>query len=338
MKTYRNALNLFVVVFATLGLTACGGGDDDDPEGPKTGTMSMDMTDATADNVSQVRLSISAVAVKPQEGARVQINYEDEPLVIENLLELQGANAAEIMGDTEVPAGRYNWVRLYINGGDPDSYVMTDQGERFDLYVPGQQPGSGDKKRHVQLVSGFTVPAGGNVDYTLDVDLRRALTKPANSDYYLLRPALRIVDNSRVGTIQGTVADSLVNDESCTNDLNADEGNAVYLYEGHDASTGDVYLDEKGEPVTEDNPLTVANVTQNPDTGEYEYEIGFVLTGDYTLAFTCQALDDDEASDDTIAFADNANITLEAGETETQDFPTATVTATGSGSVETSTQ
>lgn len=324
-----------VITLSLLGLTACGGDDSD--EAP-TGTLSMDMTDATADGVEQVRLSISAVAVKPENGPAVRVDYEDEPLVIENLLELQGSLSAEIMDDTEVPAGRYDWVRLYINGGDPDSFVTTDQGGRFDLLVPGQQSGSGDKQRHIQLVSGFNVPAGGDVDFTLDVDLRRALTRPANADHYLLRPALRLVDNSQVGTISGTVADSLVNDDSCTNDLDAEEGNAVYLYEGDDAATGDVYLDDQGEPLAEDNPLTVANVKQNPDTGEYEYEIGFVLAGDYTLAFTCQSLDDDESTDDSIAFADSAGVTVTAGETTSRDFPSDTVTASGSGSMETSTQ
>lgn len=117
-----------------------------------------------------------------------------------------------------------------------------------------------------------------------------------------------------------------MNDSTCTNDLAAEEGNAVYLYESSDAATGDVYIDNQGEPITADNPLTVANVQQNPDTGAYQHELGFVPGGDYTLACTCQSLDDNESSDDSIRFADTANIAVSEDNTTTRDFPTDEVT------------
>lgn len=322
MIEFRKALHSVVFAFAASGLAACGGSSDD---ASGSGTLSMGLTDATADNVSEVRLTISQVAVKPVDGDPVRVDYANEPLIIDNVLDLQGSHFAEIMGDTEVPAGDYSWVRLYLVGGAPDSRVTTDAGEQYDLFVPGQQR-SGNNDRFIQLVSGFEVPVNGDVDFTLDLDLRRALTRPANADHYLLRPALRIVNNAKVGTIRGTVSDPLVNGESCTNDLAAEDGNAVYLYEGSDAATGDVYIDDQGEAVTADNPLTVANVTQNPDTGAWEYEIGFIPNGDYTIAFTCQSLDDGESADDSIDFADTANIPVSQGSTTTQDFPSDNVT------------
>ncbi len=319
MKIGKGILTGMIVTLAGAGLVACGGSEDFDSN--ETGTMSMGITDAAVDDVTEVRLTLSAVEVKPRDGERVRVDYEEEPLVIENLLDLQGSLSTEIMEETEVPAGRYNWIRLHVIGGAPDSRIVTEQGEHFDLFVPGQQQGGEDSQRHMQLVSGFTVPVDGHAHFVIDVDLRRALTRPANADHYLLRPAVRIVDDVEVGTIRGTVEDSLVTADTCTNDLDADKGNAVYLYGGHDASLGDVHVDENGEPVGNENPITVANVRQDPDTGLYEYEVGFVPAGDYTIAFTCQAMDDDESEADEIEFSEGANIGVEAGETTVQDFP-----------------
>lgn len=314
----RRVLMLGAITLASL-LSACGGGNGGDSDSrPKTGTASFDVTDAPADDVTVVKLTLSVISLKSASGPEQTIEF-DEPVVIDNLLSLQGANFAEILPDTDFPAGRYNWIRLYVVGGGDDSYVMTDEGGKVDLFVPGQQTGSG-APRHVQLVSGFVIPAGGNVDFTIDVDLRKALTKPTGKDYYLLRPAMRITNNSITGTISGIVADALVMDDQCSNDLINDEGNAVYLYVGDNAATGDVYLNDLGEDIGVENPLAVANVKQNIETGLYEYSFGFVPAGTYTAAFTCNAAFDMPDTEDDIVFAQSANVQVEAGMNTDQDF------------------
>lgn len=308
---------------ATALLSACGGDSDSNSSSQQTGDVSFSMTDAPADDLEQVRLTVHAVSFKPAEG-KAEYHELDEPLVINNLLDLQGSQSTVILPPTEVPAGRYNWVRLHVLGGAENSYVVDDMGGQYDLYVPGQQNGS-EKVRHVQLVSGFVVPVNGEVNFTLDVDLRRAITKPANQDHYLLRPAIRMVDNSEVGTVAGTIADSLINDENCTSQLESEtlEGNAVYLYSGSDADTGDIYLDAQGDPADTSNPITTANVRYNSESDSYQYEIGFVPAGQYTLAFTCQALDDNPETDDTLAFPALKNISVAADATTTADLPEA---------------
>ncbi|MEH6783380.1 MAG: DUF4382 domain-containing protein [Alcanivorax jadensis] len=318
---------LFILATSTI-LTACGGSSSDNNPPPQTGDMQLSMTDAPADDLTRVQLTLNAVALKPAEGGMVRRDL-DEPLVIEDLLALQGAESTVIMPTTEVPAGRYNWIRLYVQSGDGSTFVIDDNGGEFPLYVPGQQNNQ-DRERHVQLVSGFVVPVDGEVNFTLDVDLRRAITKPANKDYYLLRPAVRIVDNSEVGIIEGTISDSLINDETCSSVMEGDslEGNAVYLYTGQDAVTGDVFVDEQGSLVGDDNPVTTATVNYNPDSDAYEYQIGFVPEGDYTLAFTCQALDDMPDTDDDLIFSAQSNVRVTAEQTETADLPEADVITT----------
>lgn len=161
------------------------------------------------------------------------------------------------------------------------------------------------------------------MNFTLDVDLRRAITKPTNKDYYLLRPAIRIVDNSKVGIIEGTISDSLIDDETCTSVMEGDtvQGNAVYLYTGRDAQTGDVFVDDQGAAIDSDNPVTTATVNYNSGNDAYEYQIGFVPEGDYTLAFTCQSLDDMPDTDDNLTFSAQRNVSVTAEQTEIADLP-----------------
>ena len=68
----------------------------------------------------------------------------------------------------------------------------------------------------------------------------------------------------------------------------------------------------------EPEPVTTGLVEVNND-GDYVYEIGFVLAGDYTLGFTCEAANDDPETDDVINFT-TQNVTVTANGTVTVDF------------------
>ncbi|MFZ5723922.1 MAG: DUF4382 domain-containing protein [Pseudomonadota bacterium] len=313
MKRIKRPLLPLAIAFAAAGLVAGCGSDSGTP----TGIVSFDVTDAPVDDVARVQLTLSGIALKPAGGPARFYAYP-APLVIDNLLDLQGGNAVGVLGDTRVPAGRYQWVRLYVIAGGDDSYVIDDTGGTWDLLIPGQQ-GNNPKARYVQLVSGFTVPAGGRADFTIDVDLRRALTKPAGADHYFLRPALRIVDNSDDGVIAGTVDDLLVQGAGCTADPVTGEGNAVYLYTGNDAAAGDVWLDDNGLPLSADNPVSVAPVIQD-DNGNWNFRFDYVAAGTYTVAFTCQASGDDPATDDSIVFDADASVTVNPDATATVDL------------------
>lgn len=317
------------VIAGVLLLAGCnGGGSSDSPA--NTGTASFDVTDAPVDGVSTVKVTFDGIALKPKEGSQITIDF-DTPVTIDNLLDLTGNASAPVLGDTTVEAGEYNYIRLFVVGGTPDSLVEEDNGQQFPLFIPGQQPQSQSQaRRFLQLSSPFVVPVGGNADFTIDVELRKALTKPSGQNHYLLRPSLRLVNNAEVGTIEGTVDATLVNDPSCTNNTADDEGHSVYLYSAHDADIGDVNVDINGDGdhssddtdgvTPESNPLTLANVKFDSNTAEYRYQIGFVAAGDYTIAFTCQSLDDLPESDENIAFVGASNIQVSADSTTEHDF------------------
>jgi hypothetical protein len=208
---------------------------------------------------------------------------------------MQGNESTTLLDGETVPAGKYNWLRLKVNADADtlDSYVELEDTTQVSLFIPsGEQSG-------LKLVSGFTVAQGGIADFTIDFDLRKSVHDPVGQEDYVLRPALRLVDNLEVGSISGTVSESLVTDSSCTS------GNAVYLYAGHGATVDDVG--------SADGPLGSGLVTYDANSGEYRYEIGFVAAGQYTVAFTCQAADDDPGLDDPIDFSGAADIDVTAG-------------------------
>lgn len=331
----RHSISSFAIsATATLFLAACGGssgGGGSDSGSSTTGTASFSATDAPVDDVTRVRVTFDAIAIKPQDGPIERVDF-DTPVTIENLLDLTGDSSELILGKTTFPAGQYDFIRLFVTGGSPDSEVEENGGAVLDLFIPGQQPqAQNNNDRFLQLVTPFVIPAGGNADFTIDFELRKALTKPNGLNHYLLRPALRLVNNVETDSITGTVADTLVMDPSCKNDLTADEGNDVYLYNGFDADVGDVNLDSQGNPdhdsddtdlfSPETNPLMTAEVKQNQETGVYEYTIGFVAEGEYTIAFNCQGLTETVEGDEALDFVQSQDVTVDAdNDPEVVDF------------------
>ncbi|WP_162925831.1 DUF4382 domain-containing protein [Isoalcanivorax indicus] len=297
---------------AITGLAACGGSSGSQ----RTGDISLGLTDAPVDHLERVQLTINAVGLKPAQPGEIRLDL-DEPLVVDDLLALQNGSFQAVLPTTEVPAGRYNWIRLYVQAGTDHTYVVDDQGGQHPLYLPGQQSGN-DQERHLQLVSGFQVPVDGEINLMLDVDLRRAITRPQSGNHYLLRPAMRLLDLSETGTIIGSVADALITAEECTADPNTGAGNVVYLYEGSDRTPGDIHVDEQGEPLSPDSPLATANVRQ--DAGIWQFTLDFVPAGDYTVAFSCQGLDDDPQQEDDIVFADSVNVSVAVEEESVVSF------------------
>lgn len=266
----------------------------------ETGSFSLQITDAPVTNAENVFLTISAVTVKGS-GQAVTYEFTDENLEPTtkqiDLLSLTGSDAESIVEDWELPAGEYQWIRLHsVTDGDEDTYVvLNDNGNLVneELTIP-----SGDLK----LVSGFTLPANGTADFTIDIDLGRALVEDANG--YKLKPAMRLLDNSEVGHIAGTV-DGSIYAASCIN-----QNIAIYAFSGADATVRDINGDEGPELVA----------WAEDSEGVFSYELGFLTAGEYTLQMVCEPVDDPE-DDDTLDFiGDSVNVTVEDKQTKTHNF------------------
>lgn len=292
-------LKLFTVAALASAIAACGASGSD---GEATGTASFSLTDAAVDSVQEVNITVVAVELQPADGDRISFEVENPDLENINLLNLQNGAVESLLDDQELPAGEYEWIRLKL--GDESTFsVIDDNGGTNGLFVP-----SGDQ-RGLQT-SGFTVPAGGSASFTIDFDVRKSLINPPGLNRYLLKPVLRLVDNSSVGTIEGTVGQTLL--ATCA-DTNSYAGGA-YIFTGSDVTPDDLG--------SENEPLVVAPV--DTQTGEYDYTASFLPAGDYTVAYTCdmdeRQDEDGNMVDEDLNFTAGVNAQVIEGETTTVDL------------------
>lgn len=298
------------VAAAALVVSACGGGGDDDPQ---MGKVSLAVTDAPVDDADAVVVSFTGVELLDADG-NVRNTFELDPEVQLDLLTLQGTNSAFLIQDERIEPGEYQEVRLLVdtpnascNGLAPPyaSYITVD-GMDYPLIVPSG--GSSGLK----VKGPITVAAGGTASYTIDFDLRQSIAERGATSCYNLKPVLRVVDNAEIGSLEGTVDATLLSDTSCSADPLTGEGAAVYVY----ADAGVVPDDVDG---TDPEPLTSAFLTSD-GAGGFTYEVGFLLAGDYTVALSCQAGEDDPETDDDIGFLQSADVEIQAGMVSAQNF------------------
>lgn len=294
------SLKYLTVVGFTGALAACGG-DGSSSSAGETGSVSVGLTDAPVDSAQEVNIEVTALVLQPSDGERSRFELEfPEPI---NLLDLQGGAFESLISDEEVPAGSYNWMRLEL--GDDNTVVIDNESGT------GTYPLTTPSARGVQT-SGFTVPAGGDVSFTIDFDVRKSLVNPVGQDGYRLKPVLRLVDNSEVGIIEGAVAGELIIQE-CGDAVTPDFAGNIYVHEGAGIEPDDIG--------SENEPQVVVPVEEN---GTYTYTAAFIPAGEYTVSYTCgdDLIEDDqgEPSDDDISFTGAQTVTVVAGETATADF------------------
>lgn len=291
-------------------LAACGsdGGGDSGPA-----KLSLSVTDAPVDSAEAVVVSFTGVELFPSGGGDV-VGFEFDPPLSIDLLALQGDNSAFLIEDADIEAGVYDEVRLIIDTENAScnnlvapfaSYIRID-GTDYPLTVP-----SGGASG-LKISGPITAAAGGRADYTIDFDLRRSIAERGATGCYNLRPVLRVVDNAEVGSLFGTVDPALLADSTCTADPVTGRGAAVYVFEGSGIEPDDI-------DGTDPEPLTSALLAP-VEGGGLAYEVGFLLAGDYTVALSCQAGDDEAATDDEIAFAVTVDVAVEADAATEQNF------------------
>lgn len=275
----HRSIKFLSVSALAAGIAACGGGSS----GSSTGTVNVGLTDAPVDNAEEVNIEVTAIELNPSNGEKRRFEFDmAEPV---NLLDWTAGKVMALLEDEEVEAGEYNWMRLEL--GDGNTIVID--GLSYDLTSPSA--------RGVQT-SGFTVPAGGEINLTIDFDVRKSIVNPQNDpNSYKLKPVVRLVDNSEVGTISGTVAGERISTQcSGNNAASTDTYNgSVYIHEG------DVVPDDIGSG---NDPLVAVPVTYNGS--EFEYTAAFIPTGFYTVSYSCGEDNietvDGEPADDDITF------------------------------------
>jgi Domain of unknown function (DUF4382) len=303
-------LRIAPALAVSLLLAACAGSDGagKDP----TGSLRLSVTDAPVDEAEAVWVQFRAVEFKPEGGPPVLHELRDglgapTPRSID-LLPLQDGRAAVLVDDLELPAGRYEWIRLIVDdvANERDSYLVIE-GNECEMRVPsGSESG-------LKLIRGFTLPANGSVALTVDFDLRKSIVEPPGqqgsgvdcTQAYLLKPVLRIVQDSEVGAITGRVDPTL---------FLPDCSRLVYVFADGDEPAGSTIPDD--QDLDDPNPVVMA--VADPVSGAYR--ASFLPAGPYSLAFTCgvDAMD----ANDALVFSAVKGATVQANLiTSGVDFP-----------------
>lgn len=274
-------------ILSLSSLTACGGGggSDEGSSASQFGDLNLSVTDAPVDDALEVNVRFDAITVKPKNGSPITISDLEATNI--NLLDYTGGDSRILLqteGDENLrlPAGEYNWMRFDVSNTAGHSYIRFVGGEQYNLTVP-----SGELK----LNKGFTIPVDGVANFTVDFDLRHSIVN-SNGNTYKLKPVLRLLDNTLVGTLSGAVDGALIADCDGVDDIAA-----VYLFSGELTES---QLGDMGSTVSEEvEPLIT--VAPSSDAGDYTYAIGFLAAGAYTVAYTCDA--DDSEVDDEVSFS-----------------------------------
>ncbi|HCG6032989.1 TPA: DUF4382 domain-containing protein [Vibrio parahaemolyticus] len=286
-----------------------------------TPPVTLSVSDAPIDDVSEVVITYSKVAFLPLDGGSPQIfevyktdeegNYVDEngdpipdgedplPLSV-NLLNYQGSDVQELVEDEVIPSGNYKLCVFANDGAHPDypSYVIDEAtGNQIPLTVKGDgacPQGVGKEPNSGVLFFNNTFAVNpDNNEFVVEFDLRRGLKDGTgqNEGYSIQRTSVTLFNTVTTGEIQGDVAAQTYADCEIDTSSANDYAHAVYLYEGS------VAKEDMGPFAGEDGkatPIAATNVVPDMEQVNYEYEFGFVEPGTYSVGYTCTANDDSE--------------------------------------------
>lgn len=257
--------------------------------------LAVDVTDGPVDTADQVVLDITHVALQTEDGDVVRFGV-DQPV---DLLLYRKGETFRLLDGKALDNGRYTGIALDFGA---DSLVVRNDGTEVAVVPPVT-------RRFAPI--DMTVDDLDEEQLVLDLELRFSLVDSGSGDYDLA-PVLRAVHRGKTGVVIGAVASTLVESTACRNGRPVTAGVAVYAFRGSNVTPAD-YAGQA-------SLIASANVEFDDAAGQYRYELHFLPPDDYTLALTCQADDDNPASDDAVTFDASANVTVPEDGTVTLDF------------------
>lgn len=312
-----------------LALTACGGGSGGSSS-TAPGTVSFAVSDAPVDDLAKVVITIDGIELQRKndncdvdscDNQPVSIDrlIGDEDTVTIDLLDYQGSDSKIVVENILLEAGVYDQLRLSVIDQDINfSYVEEATGAIKLLKVP-----SGELK-----LGGFTVESGGVQVFVIEFDLRKAMTYNPSPERYILKPrGVRVVEVETAASIAGTVDTSLFDGAvPCDSKVDPTVGNVVYIYQGHDLDPAQLADNFNSSNPEANAPLDAIDpYASQTVAADGSYGIAYLPAGNYTLAFSCEAGDDDPEIYNGIVIPSPASeiveLSLSEGESESCNLP-----------------
>ena len=305
-----------VVLLSCFGLavTACSDSGYIAPAAEDASTLTLSITDAPLDDVVKVYLQIRGLEIKSESGTVKTIDF-DTPIDLD-VLSLSADKRMDILVNEHLTAGTYEYIRLLVNAeqGEPNSRVLLSDNSWQSLYIPSES------KVGLKVEQSFKIDRRHNTHLTIDIDLKKSLTKENKEDDYRFTPSLRMVEEYKFAHIKGFIDNDLLDDGANCIDRSGDlpqAVGAVYIYSE---------LGEGGEPQdiqrTNSDPLASTNINFDEERGEFHYTLGYIpIDATYSLALVCDASIDNPAVENDLEYlGDVHTITLDSDETMAFDF------------------
>lgn len=253
-KIYTSVFS--VLIFSLIFLASCGTDSD-----TSMGSMQIRMHDAPIDSADAVNVSVKRVEIN-KSGSEGGWSVISSPNQTYNLLELTNG-AYEVLGDTTLPTGRYQQIRLVLN--ETGHSVVVD-GQTHNMVVPsGTQTG---------IKLNVDAQIEQNIQYVLllDFDAASSVVQAGNQQSdarYLLKPVIKAKNKAVTGAIAGTVSPAearptiyaIQNSDTLTATI-ADTSSGEFELIGLEEGTYDVSIDPRN------------NNYQTTDTTNVEVTIG----------------------------------------------------------------
>ena len=261
MKSTSLAIRLCALL-AAVGLSAC------------NGSVTVNLTDTPVDSATSVVVDFTGIELHNTNGNTVTIKFPAAKPI--DLLQLRNGVTAALAQNASVPTGNYDWMQLEVlatQDTQGQSFITLVNGTQYPLYIPsGSETG-------LKLTTPFTVSQNGTTQLIIEFDLRQSVTsKSTDGQSYAFVPALRLENQSQVGTITATVDLAALTTQQlgagaqvsqCNGGLFVFSGAAVKPQNGGGASLVDF------------QPIPNSGQTQVP------VSIPDVAKGSYTVAATC---------------------------------------------------
>ena len=278
MKMLKNFLLAFAALLLFFGCSRYG----NELQYAQFGSIKLQLTDAPFpyELITEANITITKVEVRLKEegteteegGTTFQTLFEGSEKV--NMMELTNGVMLN-MGETEVPVGTYDLVRVYVT--DASIKLADDDETVYEVKVPsGSQTGI-----KIFIEPELVIVSELSEDLMLDVDLSQSfvlqgnLETPAGVSGFNFKPVLRAKNMSTTGTLSGTVTELvetvptavegaevsiLVNGEVYT--TTATDASGGYTVSGLDPGTYTVKVNKANYvEATAEVSIVVANVT-----------------------------------------------------------------------------
>jgi hypothetical protein len=305
------AVALLFALITSLGGCGCGFDCNDNNSDNSPASLTLGFSDEAVEDLKQVVIEVDSISFRRSNVADIvvdtftigELGLVDVDSFQMDLLTYRGRKQLLVIEDLELDATTYSSVLVTLLDGDVNlSFVQ----ESDDTLKQLNQPQGG------LSLPGFTL-SSGEQNYTAEFGLAQSLQFQSGADDYLLTTdGIRVEDNSTAASLSGRVDTSLFDTVSpCDAKADPEEGNRIYLYQGTaltDVQLADVFTADSSNPVPDNAqaPFAVATLFPEETTGSWQYVFGYLPAGAYTMAFSCDAANDDpvDFDDKTVPLPD----------------------------------